>query len=182
MCRVILLLLLWAGLYCPSAAAFGAEGQPPAAPSPVVPSCFVFIQVSSSGELTILERLKGFGPSVERPLSSWAKIYGSLAPFVQESDMELVSVKADGKPVTPSVYVNEQDNNRYVRLAARDTSLPVHEYTLTYKARERILFLSDVDRLDWEIWGKRQESTQISPSSPWTIPGLRIWMISTGIS
>ena len=35
---------------------------------------------------------------------------------------------------------------------------------------------------DAGIWGKRQESTQISPSSPWTIPGLRIWMISTGIS
>lgn len=170
MCRVILLLLLWAGLYCPSAAAFGAEGQPPAAPSPVVPSCFVFIQVSSSGELTILERLKGFGPSVERPLSSWAKIYGSLAPFVQESDMELVSVKADGKPVTPSVYVNEQDNNRYVRLAARDTSLPVHEYTLTYKARERILFLSDVDRLDWDIWGKRFDKGPIWLSCAISLP------------
>ena len=100
MCRVILLLLLWAGLYCPSAAAFGAES------SPAMPSCFVFIQVAPDGVLTIIERLKGFGPIVERPLSSGARIYGSLAPFVQESDMELVSVKADGKPVTPSVYVN----------------------------------------------------------------------------
>ena len=55
-----------------------------------MPSCFALIQVAPDGELTIIERLKGFGPSVERPLSSGAKIYGSLAPFVQESDMELV--------------------------------------------------------------------------------------------
>lgn len=170
MCRVILLLLLWAGLYCPSAAAFGAEGQPPAASSPAMPSCFVFIQVAPDGVLTITERLKGFGPIVERPLSSGARIYGSLAPFVQESDMELVSVKADGKPVTPSVYVNEQDNNRYVRLAARDTSLPVHEYTLTYKARERILFLSDVDRLDWDIWGKRFDKGPVRLSCAISLP------------
>lgn len=170
MCRVILLFLIWTGLSCPAAAAPGAEAPSSSAPSPVVPSCFVFIQVSSSGELTILERLKGFGPSVERPLSSGAKIYGSLAPFVQESDMELVSVKADGKPVTPSVYVNEQDNNRYVRLAARDTSLPVHEYTLTYKARERILFLSDVDRLDWDIWGKRFDKGPIWLSCAIALP------------
>ena len=170
MCRVILLLLLWAGLYCPSAAAFGAEGQPPAASSPAMPSCFVFIQVAPDGVLTITERLKGFGPIVERPLSSGARIYGSLAPFVLESDMELVSVKADGKPVTPSVYVNEQDNNRYVRLAARDTSLPVHEYTLTYKARERILFLSDVDRLDWDIWGKRFDKGPVRLSCAISLP------------
>lgn len=170
MSRVILLLLLWAGLYCPSAAAFGAEGQPPAASSPAMPSCFVFIQVAPDGVLTITERLKGFGPIVERPLSSGARIYGSLAPFVQESDMELVSVKADGKPVTPSVYVNEQDNNRYVRLAARDTSLPVHEYTLTYKARERILFLSDVDRLDWDIWGKRFDKGPVRLSCAISLP------------
>lgn len=170
MSRVILLLLLWAGLFCPAAAALGAEGQPPAASSPAMPSCFVFIQVAPDGVLTITERLKGFGPIVERPLSSGARIYGSLAPFVQESDMELVSVKADGKPVTPSVYVNEQDNNRYVRLAARDTSLPVHEYTLTYKARERILFLSDVDRLDWDIWGKRFDKGPVRLSCAISLP------------
>ena len=91
-----------------------------------MPSCFALIQVAPDGELTIIERLKGFGPSVERPLSSGAKIYGSLAPFVQESDMELVSVTADGKPVTPSVYVKEKDNSRHVRLIAQDKSLSVH--------------------------------------------------------
>ena len=99
MSRVILLLLLWAGLFCPAAAALGAEVPPPSAPSPAVPSCFVLIQVAPDGELTITERLRGFGPSVDRPLSSEAKIYGSLAPFVQESDMEVVSAKVDGKPV-----------------------------------------------------------------------------------
>lgn len=166
----VILLLLWAGLFCLAAAALGAEAASPSAPSPAVPSCFALIQVAPDGELTITERLKGFGPSVERPLSSGAKIYGSMAPFVQESDMELVSVKADGKPVTPSVYVNEQDNNRYVRLAARDTSLPVHEYTLTYKAKERILFLSDVDRLDWDIWGKRFDKGPIWLSCAIALP------------
>mgnify|MGYP000455237505 FL=1 len=107
MSRVILLLLLWAGLFCPAAAALGAEVPLPSAPSPAVPSCFVLIQVAPDGELTITERLRGFGPSVERPLSSKAKIYGSLAPFVQESDMEVVSATADGKPVTPRVYAGE---------------------------------------------------------------------------
>ena len=74
MSRVILLLLLWAGLFCPAAVALGAEVPPPSAPSPAVPSCFVLIQVAPDGELTITERLRGFGPSVERPLSSWAKM------------------------------------------------------------------------------------------------------------
>ena len=98
MCRVILLLLLWAGMLCPATGALGAEAPLPSAPPPAVPSCLVFIQVAPDGVLTITERLKGFGPIVERPLSSGARIYGSLAPFVQRSDLELVSATADGKP------------------------------------------------------------------------------------
>ena len=136
-----------------------------------MPSCFALIQVAPDGELTIIERLKGFGPSVERPLSSGAKIYGSLAPFVQESDMELVSVTADGKPVTPSMYVKAKDNSRHVRLIAQDKSLSVHEYTLKYKARDRILFLSNVDRLDWDIWGtSRHNSSPLRLSCAIALP------------
>ncbi len=170
MSRVILLLLLWAGLFCPAAVALGAEVPPPSAPSPAVPSCFVLIQVAPDGELTITERLRGFGPSVDRPLSSKAKIYGSLAPFVQESDMEVVSAKVDGKPVTPRVDVGEEGEKLRVHLRAQDMSLPVHEYILTYKARDRILFLSDVDRLDWEIWGKRQDTGPLKLSCAIALP------------
>lgn len=170
MSRVILLLLLWAGLFCPAAAALGAEVPPPSAPSPAVPSCFVLIQVAPDGELTITERLRGFGPSVDRPLSSKAKIYGSLAPFVQESDMEVVSAKVDGKPVTPRVDVGEEGEKLRVHLSAQDKSLPVHEYILKYKARDRILFLSDVDRLDWEIWGKRQDTGPLKLSCAIALP------------
>lgn len=170
MSRVILLLLLWAGLFCPAAAALGAEVPPPSAPSPAVPSCFVLIQVAPDGELTITERLRGFGPSVERPLSSKAKIYGSLAPFVQESDMEVVSAKVDGKPVTPRVDVGEEGEKLRVHLRAQDMSLPVHEYILTYKARDRILFLSDVDRLDWDVWGKRKDTGPLKLSCAISLP------------
>lgn len=170
MSRVILLLLLWAGLFCPAAAALGAEVPLPSAPSPAVPSCFVLIQVAPDGELTITERLRGFGPSVERPLSSKAKIYGSLAPFVQESDMEVVSATADGKPVTPRVDVGEEGYKTRVHLSAQDKSLPAHEYILKYKARDRILFLSDVDRLDWEIWGKRQDTGPLKLSCAIALP------------
>ena len=170
MSRVILLLLLWAGLFCPAAAALGAEVPLPSAPSPAVPSCFVLIQVAPDGELTITERLRGFGPSVERPLSSKAKIYGSLAPFVQESDMEVVSATADGKPVTPRVDVGEEGYKVRAHLSAQDKSLPAHEYILKYKARDRILFLSDVDRLDWEIWGKRQDTGPLKLSCAIALP------------
>ena len=170
MCRVILL-LLWAVMLPPAVVALGAETPLSSAPSPDMPSCFALIQVAPDGELTIIERLKGFGPSVERPLSSGAKIYGSLAPFVQESDMELVSVTADGKPVTPSMYVKEKDNSRHVRLIAQDKSLSVHEYTLKYKARDRILFLSNVDRLDWDIWGtSRHNSSPLRLSCAIALP------------
>lgn len=170
MSRVILLLLLWAGLFCPAAAALGAEVPPPSAPSPAVPSCFVLIQVAPDGELTITERLRGFGPSVERPLSSKAKIYGSLAPFVQESDMEVVSAKVDGKPVTPRVDVGEEGEKLRVHLRAKDMSLPVHEYILTYKARDRILFLSDVDRLDWDVWRKQKDTGPLKLSCAISLP------------
>ena len=170
MSRVILLLLLWAGLFCPAAAALGAEVPPPSAPSPAVPSCFALIQVAPDGELTITERLRGFGPSIERPLNAGAKIYGSLAPFVQESDMEVVSAKVDGKPVTPRVDVGEEGSKVRAHLSAEDKSLPVHEYILTYKARDRILFLSDVDRLDWDVWGKRKDTGPLKLSCAIALP------------
>ena len=170
MSRVILLLLLWAGLFCPAAAALGAEVPPPSAPSPAIPSCFALIQVAPDGELTITERLRGFGPSLDRPLSSKAKIYGSLAPFVQESDMEVVSAKVDGKPVTPRVDVGEEGEKLRVHLRAQDMSLPVHEYILTYKARDRILFLPDVDRLDWDVWGKRKDTGPLKLSCAISLP------------
>ena len=116
------------------------------------PFCLVFIKVHPNGELTIVERLKGFGPELQRPLSKVGRPYASLAPFVEEPFMELVQATADGKPVIPSVQ-SDQYETRTVRLTAPDTSRELHEYTLTYKARDRILFLSDVDRLDWDIWG-----------------------------
>lgn len=155
MFRTILLLLLWTVLF-PSAAAAapGAEATLPSAPGNI-PSCFVLINVAPDGELTVTERLRGFGPAIERPLSSFEKTYGSLAPFVQESDLELVSAKADGKPVTAQ-FIKEQNYSRIVHLEAQDKSLPAHEYILTYKARNRILFLADVDKLDWDIWGRRR--------------------------
>lgn len=170
MCRVILLLLLWAGMLCPATGALGAEAPLPSAPPPAVPSCFVFIQVAPDGVLTITERLKGFGPIVERPLSSGARIYGSLAPFVQRSDLELVSATADGKPINPALHTKGQNDSRYARLAAQDNSLPVHEYTVTYKARDRILFLSDVDKLDWDVWGKRSDAGPIRLSCAISLP------------
>lgn len=170
MCRVILLLLLWAGMICPATGALGAEAPLPSAPPPAVPSCFVFIQLAPSGELTITERLKGFGPSVERPMSANARIYGSMAPFMQESDMELVSATADGKPITPNQYLNERNNGLYLRLEAQNKSLPVHEYTLTYKARDRVLFLSDVDKLDWDVWGARWDKGPVRLSCAISLP------------
>ena len=152
----MLLLLLWTVLFPPAAAAApGAEATLPSA-SGNIPSCFVLINVAPDGELTVTERLKGFGPAIERPLSSFEKTYGSLAPFVQESDMELISAKADGKPVGSNMVLKEQNNRRIVRLEAQDKSLPLHEYILTYKARDRILFLADADKLDWDIWGRRR--------------------------
>lgn len=170
MCRVLLLLLLWAGMICPATGALGAEAPLPSAPPPAVPSCFVFIQLAPSGELTITERLKGFGPSVERPMSASARIYGSMAPFMQESDMELVSATADGKPITPNQYLNERNNGLYLRLEAQNKSLPVHEYTLTYKARDRVLFLSDVDKLDWDVWGARWDKGPVRLSCAISLP------------
>ena len=156
MFRAMLLLLLWTVLFPPAAAAApGAEATLPSA-SGNIPSCFVLINVAPDGELTVTERLKGFGPAIERPLSSFEKTYGSLAPFVQESDMELISAKADGKPVGSNMVLKEQNNRRIVRLEAQDKSLPLHEYILTYKARDRILFLADADKLDWDIWGRRR--------------------------
>lgn len=166
----VILLLIWVGLFCPAASALGAETPSPSTPSQVVPSCFAFIQVAPDGELTVTERLKGFGPFVVRPLSSAAKVYGSLAPFIQESEMELVSAKADGKPVTPSVYSEGQGDSRYVRLVAQDKSLPVHEYTLKYKAKNRILFLSDVDKLDWDVWGRRTDKGPLRLSCAIALP------------
>jgi len=126
----------------------GAQANPTAAG----PFCLVFIKVYPNGELTIVERLKGFGPELQRPLSKLGRPYASQAPFVEEPFMELVQATADGRPVTPSVQ-SDQYNNRTVRLTAPDPSRELHEYTLTYKARDRILFQSDVDRLDWDIWG-----------------------------
>ena len=169
MCRIILLLLVWAVMLPPAAAALGAEEPLPSAPSPAVPSCFALIQVAPDGELTVTEKLRGFGPSIERPLSSSEKIYGSLAPFVQESDMELVSAKVDGKPVAAH-SVKEQNYSRIVRLEAQDKSLPVHEYLLTYKAKDRILFLADVDKLDWDVWGKRSDMGPINLSCAIVLP------------
>ena len=169
MCRIILLLLVWAVMLPPAAAALGAEEPLPSAPSPAVPSCFALIQVAPDGELTVTEKLRGFGPSIERPLSSSEKIYGSLAPFVQESDMELVSAKVDGKPVAAH-SVKERNYSRIVRLEAQDKSLPVHEYLLTYKAKDRILFLADVDKLDWDVWGKRSDMGPINLSCAIVLP------------
>lgn len=149
--RPLLFILLWADLLCPPAAAAAEE----------IPSCFTLIRVDAGGGMTVIERMKGFGLSVERPLGAAARPYASLAPFVWESDLEVVSATADGRPVIPAIHVNKKNGSRCIKLAAQDTGLSGHEYTVTYRAKDRILFTGDADRLDWEIWGSREDTTPL---------------------
>ena len=74
-------------------------GVPCSATAANAPSCFVYVKVLPSGEVTVVENLKGFGPKLERPLDFLDRPYSSRSPFVQEPPMEVVSVKVNGRAV-----------------------------------------------------------------------------------
>ena len=68
-------------------------GVPCSATAANAPSCFVYVKVLPSGEVTVVENLKGFGPKLERPLDAVARPYASHSPFVQEPPMDVLGVK-----------------------------------------------------------------------------------------
>ena len=119
------------------------------------PSCFVYVKVLPSGEVTIVENMKGFGPALERSLDAVSRPYASHSPFVQEAPMDVVGVKVDGKPVQPTISAVTQNGvtTRTLILSASDSSRQSHDYSVTYKTRSRVLFKPDVDRLVWDVWG-----------------------------
>ncbi|WP_458400974.1 DUF2207 family protein [Mailhella sp.] len=131
-------------------------GVPCSATAANAPSCFVYVKVLPSGEVTVVENLKGFGPKLERPLDFLDRPYSSRSPFVQEPPMEVVSVKVNGRAVAPEIVrtnVNGEVSSRLL-LTSGDTSRPTHDYSVTYKTSSRVLFKSDVDRIVWDVWGR----------------------------
>ena len=57
-------------------------GSPFMSSAAQAPSCFVYVKVLPSGEVTVVENLKGFGPKLERPLDFLDRPYSSRSPFV----------------------------------------------------------------------------------------------------
>ena len=139
-------------------------GAPCTATAANAPSCFVYVKVLPSGEVTVVENLKGFGPKLERPLDFLDRPYSSRSPFVQEPPMEVVGVKVNGRAVAPEIVrtnVNGAVSSRLL-LTSGDTSRPTHDYSVTYKTSSRVLFKSDVDRIEWDVWGRGPSGVMLS--------------------
>ena len=148
---------------------FGASATAPAAGSP---SCFVYVKVLPSGEVTVVENMKGFGPALERSLDAVSRPYSSHSPFVQEPPMEVLSVKVDGRPVQPNISAVTRNGvtSRRLVLAAADSSRQSHDYAVTYRTSARVLFKSDVDRLVWDVWGTGSAGTGVMLSCAISLP------------
>ncbi|MBR6625681.1 MAG: hypothetical protein IKL01_05695, partial [Mailhella sp.] len=84
-------------------------GAPHLAAAANAPTCFVYVKVLPSGEVTIVENMKGFGPALERSLDAVSRPYASHSPFVQEAPLDVVGVKVDGKPVQPTISAVTQN-------------------------------------------------------------------------
>ena len=139
-------------------------GAPCTAAAANAPSCFVYVKVLPSGEVTVVENLKGFGPKLERPLDFLDRPYSSRSPFVQEPPMEVVSVKVNGRAVAPEIVrtnVNDEVSS-HLLLTSGDMSRPTHDYSVTYKTSSRVLFKSDVDRIEWDVWGRGPSGVMLS--------------------
>lgn len=147
-------------------------GAPFTATAANAPTCFVYLKVHPSGEVTVVETLRGFGPKLERPLDAVSRPYSSHSPFVQEPPMDVVSVKVDGKPVQPNISAITQNGvtSRKLVLAAADSTRQTHDYSVTYKTSARVLFNSDVDRLVWDVWGTGGAGTGVMLSCAISLP------------